>query len=279
MVGAAEHQQQPLIGVRMINVDYYMSGASCPLLPGCSGATGQPQSPVIRIVGSTPAGQKACLHLHGVYPYFFVRPIAFAKDDAIAAAFQSDGEAALIALLPQFDSAIEAAMRLAWKSKQGARAAPERPADDEQDTTPAWRKVVRRLTVVWRTNFYGYHAQPQLFLRVELYNPRSVGPVAELLQKGQVLGQHMQPSETHIEYLLQAFIDHNLAGYDYANMSHALFRLPLPAAASTGSQTPSPQVCFNFPTAISQCSIDAQYRKCPISYSPSITKNSSPGGS
>ncbi|KAL6657151.1 hypothetical protein ACP70R_004931 [Stipagrostis hirtigluma subsp. patula] len=64
----------PVLSVRIVSLDYYMA----PPLPGLdlsrSPFHGEEveEVPVIRIYGSTPAGQKTCLHVHRVLPYLYV---------------------------------------------------------------------------------------------------------------------------------------------------------------------------------------------------------------
>ncbi|GJN33366.1 hypothetical protein PR202_gb21960 [Eleusine coracana subsp. coracana] len=58
----------PVLSVRVVSLDYYMA----PPLPGFDISRSPfhgdevEEVPVIRIYGSTPAGQKTCLHVHRV---------------------------------------------------------------------------------------------------------------------------------------------------------------------------------------------------------------------
>eukprot|EP00198_Chlamydomonas_reinhardtii_P005086 XP_001694422.1 predicted protein [Chlamydomonas reinhardtii] len=125
--------------IRIVSLDYYMA-PPIPHLDFCFSSlegTTVDQVPVIRIFGSTPAGQKACVHVHRAFPYFYV------PYDESFPTTPNEGEWAMCSAvcLRRMALAIEAA---------------------------APRQVVHALQLVRGRPFYGYHLQEQLFIKVVL---------------------------------------------------------------------------------------------------------------
>jgi DNA polymerase zeta len=61
----------PVFSLRIVTLDYYMT-APTPEVDVCYSSlegTAVEQVPVIRIFGSTPGGQRACLHVHKVIAF------------------------------------------------------------------------------------------------------------------------------------------------------------------------------------------------------------------
>ena len=63
-----------VFALRLVQIDVVLEKPQDGLDHTRSNLTGQPlgRVPVIRVFGSTPRGQTACLHVHGVYRYFLV---------------------------------------------------------------------------------------------------------------------------------------------------------------------------------------------------------------
>ena len=70
--------ESALISVRLVTMDYYLISPSTDpknqVDPIYSMFRSAPikKVPVLRVFGSTPAGQKCCLHIHGIFPYLYV---------------------------------------------------------------------------------------------------------------------------------------------------------------------------------------------------------------
>ncbi|KAF0907731.1 hypothetical protein E2562_020477 [Oryza meyeriana var. granulata] len=189
----------PVLSVRIVSLDYYMA----PPLPGFdfsySHFHGEEvvEVPVIRIYGSTPAGQKTCLHIHRVLPFLYVP----CTEDLLHNI--EKGNSYITGLL----SALEKALQIHCSSK---------------------KKHVHGCTLVRAKKLYGYHTSEELFVKIYLYYPHEVSRAAAHLLDGAVLNRVFQPYESHIPYLLHFLIDYNLYGMGYVHVTDFKFRPPLP---------------------------------------------------
>ncbi|XP_044147686.1 DNA polymerase zeta catalytic subunit [Bufo gargarizans] len=184
-----------MFSLRLVTADYYLAAP----VPGLDVTKSHFRDcpvrrvPVVRVFGATPAGQKTCLHLHGIFPYLYVPYDGYG---------QKDPERYLRQVAFSIDRALNVALA--------------NPSANVQH--------VFKITLVSGVPFYGYHEKERQFMKIYLYNPSMVKRVSELLQGGAVMNKCYQPHEAHIPYLLQLFIDYNLYGMNLVNLAAVKFR-------------------------------------------------------
>ncbi|KAJ3105719.1 DNA polymerase zeta [Phlyctochytrium planicorne] len=173
-----------------------------PVYQGDLEKTDQPTNyyvPTIRIFGSTKSGQKACLHVHQLYPYF-----AIPYDGSMN---KPD--------LERFVLNLEAGLDVALRMAHGANV-----------DNAYLRKYVLAIIPFKGIPFYGYHVGYRYFLKIYLYNPTDIKKAAGILSSGGVMGQRFRAYEAHLPYQSQFMIDFNLLGMDFIDLSDARFRSP-----------------------------------------------------
>ncbi|OZJ05850.1 hypothetical protein BZG36_00882 [Bifiguratus adelaidae] len=181
--------------VRLTNIDHYMvvpGPMDRQISPFSPENVGLNQVPVIRIFGSTPGGQKCCMHVHQVFPYFYI---------------PYDGD-----LAP--DVVQSHIYQLATSLNQALTLSQNRNPNDYR-----YNQHLAAIVLVKGVNVYGYHVGYSYFLKLYLVNPDSKWRMVELLQGGTVMGRRYQPFESHVPYLLQFMLDHNLYGMGFIDVS------------------------------------------------------------
>ncbi|KPJ19017.1 DNA polymerase zeta catalytic subunit [Papilio machaon] len=149
------------------------------------------QVPVLRIFGPTPSGRKACLHIHGVFPYFYL-PCPTSNPEPQF----------LYQIAASLDKAINIALKQATSVNQH----------------------VYKISLVKGLPFYGFHDKEHLYLKIFLYNPGLIRQAVDLCSNGAILGQSLQPHESHLNFTLQFFIDFNLFGMSNIDLQSVKFR-------------------------------------------------------
>ncbi|KAI8148312.1 hypothetical protein BJV82DRAFT_591635 [Fennellomyces sp. T-0311] len=182
------------ISVRIVNIDHYlaepgpMDRGYCPF-----SSTLLKKVPVIRIFGSTPSGQKACVHIHQIYPYFYV-PYKLPMHNVEPEQIQRE--------IFQFGNALNRAVALSQTNQSGS-------VNGDQ--------YIAAITLVKGIPFYGYHTKPQTYLKIHLLNPADKQRMADILLSGAVNDRTFQPHEQHIPFELQFMMDYNLYGMNWAH--------------------------------------------------------------
>jgi DNA polymerase zeta len=160
----------------------------------------EPEVPVVRVFGSTPAGQKVCAHIHGVLPYMFVEYTDSLAPEVVGA------------YVYQLHLSIDHALAASYRRTNAAK--PPR--------------FVGRITLVKAVPFYGFHVGYRFYLKIYMLNPLVMTRLADMLQQGLIMNRKFQPYESHLQYLLQFMTDYNLYGCAYIDATNVAFRAPVP---------------------------------------------------
>jgi hypothetical protein len=215
--GAAERARPapPSFRLRVVDADYTLERPEMGLDAARSPLTHKPlaTAPVLRIFGSTPAGQKACLHVHQVparaaaggacgrgsvappqvFPYFYVpmEPLEREPRRSLAQLAEALERAMQTAL--QRVSAPRGEMHARSDGTRCSRALATPPLcstssrhGPQRTATHARTCAAHRSTQVERIPFYGFCPVRRPFACVYLVSPYHVTRATELLQSGAV---------------------------------------------------------------------------------------------
>ncbi|KAJ6509544.1 hypothetical protein C8R47DRAFT_1174181 [Mycena vitilis] len=176
--------------VQINQIDHYLAP------PGQLDNSDLPAVPVIRIYGSSSDDKKCCVHVHQVYPYFFV---------------EYDGKLRLRSVnryITKLSHSLNHAIALSLR----------------KDITSFKPQYVRAIILVKGIHFYGFHSSYSPFLKVHLVDPAFLNRAVTLIRSGTIMGTHFRVFESHLSFALQFMADFGLYGCGNLNLSHVFRR-------------------------------------------------------
>uniref|UniRef100_A0A182VW29 DNA polymerase zeta catalytic subunit n=1 Tax=Anopheles minimus TaxID=112268 RepID=A0A182VW29_9DIPT len=184
-------QDKNQTAIRIVSVDHYMSKPD-PQYDACYSefrGTEIKQVPVIRLFGSTTEGTHSCVHIHGVFPYFYI----------------------------PFDGSVTDKLLVDQKIYQLACAL-DKGINVSLGRSASQTKHIFKIALVKGIPIYGYHRNSHHYFKIYMYNPFLLRNATQLLMNGTILSGTYQVHETHIPYILQFFIDYNLYGMSFLEL-------------------------------------------------------------
>ncbi|KAE8233840.1 hypothetical protein CF326_g1124 [Tilletia indica] len=223
----------PLFRLRLNNIDHVLAKPlpSFDRLTSPFSPSRKPLKhvPVLRIFGATPAGQRVCAHVHGIFPYLYVAYKGSLDPEAVLRYIDRLGK--------QLNSALAVSQSL------------------RQNELPHYCGIAA-INLVKGVPFYGYHVGWSYFLKISFINPRHSSRLIAMLESGRIMSTPFTVFEGHIRYQLQFMLDYNLLGCAYVDFEDILFRSPVPSAedhAALMSQPSMQSLLWNDKTIPRHC--------------------------
>ncbi|GJE86113.1 DNA polymerase zeta catalytic subunit [Phanerochaete sordida] len=184
------NDQEPNLRIRVNQIDYIVEPA------GPLDNTALPRVPVLRIYGESSAGKKACLHVHQVYPYFFVEYDGQVNPDNVNKH------------IARMSHSLNHAIALSLKRN------PNSPNS----------QFVRAVVLVKGVHFYGFHASYSPFLKVHIADPALMNRAVTLMRSGTVMKTRFRIYESHLSFPLQFMCDFGLYGCGWIDLAEVWAR-------------------------------------------------------
>ncbi|PIL31964.1 hypothetical protein GSI_06668 [Ganoderma sinense ZZ0214-1] len=146
--------------------------------------------PVIRIYGDSSVGLKACLHIHQVYPYFFVEYLGKMNPDIVNR------------YVTKLKHSLNHAIAISLKRN------PQSPKS----------QFVRAVVLVKGVHFYGFHSNYSPFLKIHIADPAFVSRAVTIVQSGTIMKTRFRVYESHLSYILQFLSDFGLYGCGWIDL-------------------------------------------------------------
>ncbi|KAK0448381.1 uncharacterized protein EV420DRAFT_1751017 [Desarmillaria tabescens] len=175
--------KRPVLRVQINQIDYSLEA------PGPFDNSNLPKVPVLRIYGPSSTGKKTCLHIHQVYPYFFI------EYTGNFSARQVRQYAA------KLTHSLNHAIAISFKRSPQSRS-----------------QYIRAIILVKGVHFYGFHSSYAPFLKVYVMDPGLVSRIVTLLQSGSIMSTRFSVYESHLSYPLQFLSDFGLYGCGWIDL-------------------------------------------------------------
>ncbi|KAH6917376.1 hypothetical protein BKA70DRAFT_332306 [Coprinopsis sp. MPI-PUGE-AT-0042] len=164
--------------VTLNHIDYTIA------TPGALDNSTLPKVPILRVYGNSSAGSKACVHIHQVYPYFYVEYLASLHPKEVKR------------YIRRLTKSLNHAVALSLK----------------RNPESANSQYIRAAILVKGIHFYGFHSSYSPFLKVLVADPSMVNRVVTILRSGIIMKTRFRIYESHLSFPLQFMCDFGLYG-------------------------------------------------------------------